>query len=273
MAQNDYYALMGSLQAPEQQKKQRQDQLFKQLAGLGMQFLAQRDIKKRIAESDKTGEKVQYTIDENTGAIKPVFSKNSYESVFEAIKNPDVAAKYELGRGSKGEPRLIKKKTLKPNVIEGLRSALSEDKSVFSIKNPATGETEDIDSSKEEDVDKVMKYLGIEDWRNNPELIEAGIPQSYDEKISKLKEKNKPPEVKVPAKVDWNKMITESLGAGIPPLGIAQKIMEMAGKGKGTSATSVSASKSGSFQAGDIREKDGVKYIRDASGSWHPVGE
>ncbi len=186
---NDYMALQTYLQAPQVKRQEDQSQGIANFMKIITQVMAQGKIKNQIANADKTGEKVEYKVDPNTGIISPVFSKNNYESVFEALKNPDIAEKYELGRGAKGEPRLIKKKSIKPNVINGIKATLSGDKDEIIMKNPATGDDERINITNEKDVEKAMSYLGIEDWRNNPEMIEAGIPAAYDQRAKARQEK------------------------------------------------------------------------------------
>lgn len=159
---------------------------------LGQQVLKnqmQKDMETKISEAEKAGKRISYSINPNTGQLTPTISSQDYSGVFEALKNPDVSSKYELGVSSKGEPRLIKKKQIKPNVIAGIQSALASEDSTISMKNPATGEIEDLDISDEKNVDKAMSYLGIENWRDSPELIEAGIPGQYDTWKKTMKEK------------------------------------------------------------------------------------
>ena len=116
MAQNDYYALMQSLQAKKPNPMNTSAE-----AGVGaiqkiMQAVlankVKKDIEGKISAAEKEGKKVSYSIDPQSGLITPTISSQSYEGIYEALKNPAVSDKYELGRGTKGEPRLIKKKEI-----------------------------------------------------------------------------------------------------------------------------------------------------------------
>ncbi len=193
---NDYYGLMQSLAQPRLQRqannKQQMDQMgqyFMQIGQAVVMQQAQKGIDTQIADAEKpgSGKKVSYTIDPKTGMKTPTISSQDYGGIFEALKNPELAAKYEAGLDSKGRPRLIPKKQVKSNLIEGAKSLIAgQGNSLWpqtTIKNPVTGQDEKIDITNEEDVGRVFGYHGIEDWRNNPELIEAGLPGLYDTRI------------------------------------------------------------------------------------------
>lgn len=194
---SEYYALMQALQQPGMQRRQTQREGISNLMNTITQGVLKQKVKKdietKIAEAEKSGKKVEYKIDPQTGMITPVISSNDYANIFKALENPEVSKDYELGRDSKGKPRLIAKKKLKSNLIAGMQSAIQGEGNILwpktTIKNPATGQDETIDITNEEDIGRVLAYHGIEDWRNNPELIEAGIPAAYDARIKGWKGK------------------------------------------------------------------------------------
>ncbi len=229
---NDYVGLMQLLQQPDIQKQQQRNDALLKLAQVGYTVLqqvqqnkTQQDIKGMVKDAETSGKKVSYSIDPNTGAMSPTISSgNNYEGIFEALKNPDVAAKYELGRGSKGEPRLIQKKQIKNNLIEGMKSIIDNIgkpdpvtnlvKTTTTIKNPVTGQDETIDIANEEDVAKALGYHGIEDWRNNPELIESGIPALYDKKMDEWKASQEQQKTESEPRVQPMDKGLKSIGAG-----------------------------------------------------------
>ena len=282
---NDYYGLMEAIQAPQRQRQQarqqQMDTIGQFLGQIGQQVIkerAQKDIEEKIKEAEASGKRVEYKIDPQTGMISPTISSQSYEGVFEALKNPEVAKNYEMGRGSKGEPRLIKKKSIKSNVISGIQSILQGDQDIIQIKNSVTGAPEDIDLSDKEQVSKALSYPNIEGGLDNPELIEAGIPKMYEIKRKKAYE------AKISSAPIKDKNLFKRSQESTNPvtkkaLEIQAKFPEISPKDAVKKAEEILGQKfekskqsSGEFKAGDIREKDGVKYIRDASGSWHPAG-
>ena len=207
---NNYYGLMEAMQRPQQIKQQRRqeqmDTVGKFLMQIGqavVQQKAQENIEKMVKDAEAEGKKVSYQIDPNTGMIAPTISSQSYESIFEAAKaQPE---KYEVGRGSKGQPVLKEKKQIKSSLIEGMKGVIQgEGNNLWprtKIKNPVTGEEETIDITNEEDITRALGYHNIEDWRKNPELVEAGIPELYDKRIGEYKTKQTELEAKAEPKV------------------------------------------------------------------------
>lgn len=216
---NDYLGLIESLNAPIQQRqayrRENQDKAMAAVFNYVRQRQTNAKIKSMVKEAEAKGYQVEYSINPETGQVSPTIkSKNEYGTIFEALKNPEVSKSYEMGRGSKGEPRLIKKKTIKPEVISGIKSILSGEKNTFTMKNPATGEPEDLDISDESHVGKAMEYLGVQDWRNNPEMIEEGIPGAYDGWSKKHKERVEAASAASDAKVQPMGKGLASIGAG-----------------------------------------------------------
>ena len=150
----------------------------------------EKKIQSAIADAQKKGHKVEYKIDPATGQTTPIITSGTgseqYDEMFKTMMS---TGQYEVGgMTAGGKPKLTKKKKYKPEDLVQAKMLLQ-----YGADRPVDmkiGQQDvRLDMNKPEDIDKGMSLAYGEDWKNDPELIEAGMPQLYDERMKTLKEK------------------------------------------------------------------------------------
>ena len=148
-------------------------------------------MKSAIEAAQKAGYKVSYKIDPATGGMAaPEISskeKGPYEDIMrEMLTNQGGQGQggYEVsGLGPQG-PRLTKKQPQhKPEVLGATKALLANGTGRIDIKNPLSGLAEKVDIDKPEEVTKAMIWQFGENFREDPELIQSGIIQEYDNRM------------------------------------------------------------------------------------------
>lgn len=221
---NDYYALMQALQAtkpnPMNTSAQAGVGAFQKIMQAVLSNKVKKDIEGKISAAEKSGKKVSYSIDPNTGQITPTFS--SKPNLFELLEeNPSLKEKYEIGASASGDERLIKKKEISASKIAGMKKIIDSPDDLFKVRNTIGGEDVDFDIKKDEDIGDALVMAGIlkdgKDWREHPEILEAGFPAMIDARREKKSAESKVKEEKKPNKVIEN--LKKVLGApiGQPP--------------------------------------------------------
>jgi hypothetical protein len=308
MAQaNEYYALMQALQQPGNQSTENRQkqfdtmgQMLQQVGQLVLKEKAQEHINKIIKEAEASGKQVSYQVDPNTGMLTPtVVSKPTIFDLIkenpEAFKEGGLMSGYHIEAGAQGKGKLVKNSLFKPSLISGAKSLIQGDKDKVTVKNPITGNDEDIDISDEANLQKLYEYHGGQgSWREDKELISAGLPDMYDKRLQAKKEKaaeqvkiesNKPEMIKkIGSLVEklWKsnpkeqKQISSDLlkNSNAIQHPIVKRALEIQNKNPKINPVGAfnQAKKElniGNYKSGETRIIDGVTYIRDESGTWN----